>query len=194
MTTSGRPLAALLVAPALLLTACAGTNAVDVGARTPALKTVPDGPTGLFAADGRRAAPSIAGATLDGQRLDVAALRGSVVVVNFWASWCPPCRAEAPALASVAQRRAGQGVRFVGVNIKDDVSAARAFDRRQGVPYPSIVDEAGVVLTRFRALAPQVPPSTLLLDRQGRIAGRFLGPVSEDQLDAAVAGLAAEPS
>ena len=181
-----RVLATALVA-VLALSACSGSEAVDVDrAGSPQLKVVDPGPTGVFRVEDRQPTPTIAGTTLDGEQLDVADLKGKVVVVNFWASWCAPCRAEAPNLIAVAERRKAQGVEFVGVAVKDDADAARAFERKQAVPYPSLFDQAGVVLTRFRALAPQTPPSTLLLDRQGRIAGRFIGGVTETELDGPV--------
>ena len=113
-------------------------------------------------------------------------------MLNFWASWCPPCRAEAPNLVEVAEQTADQGVQFIGVNVKNAKDEALAFERKQGVPYPSLHDQPGVLLTRFRALVPQVPPTTLLLDRQGRIAGRFIGGVTTDELLVPVQALAAE--
>ncbi len=183
-----------VLAAVLALSGCTGSNAVDVDrAGTPQLKVFDPGPTGVFRIADRQAAPEIKGTTLDGQALDVASMRGRVVVVNFWASWCAPCRAEAPNLKAVAERRGPEGVSFVGVAIKDDADAARAFERTQAVPYPSLFDQAGLVLTRFRALAPQTPPSTLLLDRQGRIAGRFIGGVTEAELDGPVQVLLGEP-
>ncbi len=180
---------------ALLLTACTGTDAVDVdGARTPALKVVDPGPSGVFRVADRAVSPAIKGETLAGTPLDVADLRGKVVVVNFWASWCAPCRAEALALNRVHQRRSPEGAMFVGVNIKDDRTAAKAFERRQLTAYPSLYDQAGVVLTRFAELAPQTPPTTLLIDKQGRVAGRFIGQVTDNQLDGPVQVLLKEPA
>ncbi len=179
--------AALAGGLVLALSGCVGDRAVaSVQARTPQLKVVDPGPSGVFPIAERLPAPAISGTTLDGEPLDVADLRGKVVVVNFWASWCAPCRAEAPNLRAVAERRKAEGAEFVGVAIKDDRDAAQAFERRQGIPYPSLFDQAGVVLTRFRALAPQVPPTTLVLDRQGRVAARFIGGVTEVELDGPV--------
>lgn len=184
---------AFLVVASALLTGCAGTQAAETGTSGPPLKTLPqtDGNHLLRVVD-RIPAPTFRGETLDGEPLDVASMRGQVVVVNFWASWCPPCRAESAGLVKVAKDNAADGVRFVGVNIKDERSAARRFEEVHGVPYPSLFDQPGVLLTRFRRLVPQVPPSTLLIDRQGRIAGLFRGAVTESQLSAPVQVLAGE--
>jgi hypothetical protein len=83
-------------------------------------------------------------------------------------------------------------VAFVGVNIKNDRSAALRFNEVHAVPYPSLYDEPGVVLTRLRRLVPQEPPSTLLLDRQGRIAALFIGGLTESELSGPVQALAGE--
>jgi thiol-disulfide isomerase/thioredoxin len=182
-------LTALLCA---VLTSCTGTKAVTDGSGGPQLRQLDTGSTGLLPIGDRRPAPALKGETLDGGRLDIAELRGSVVVVNFWASWCPPCRAESPNLVKVAQDNAAKGVRFVGVNIKDDRSAARRFDEVHDVPYPSLFDQPGVLLTRFRRFVPQVPPTTLLIDRQGRIAALLRGGVTETELSGPVQALAGE--
>ncbi|HVE74413.1 MAG TPA: TlpA disulfide reductase family protein [Mycobacteriales bacterium] len=176
-----------------LLAACSGTSAVDTDAANgPQLKSLRAVSTGILPVAERRAAPVLRGSTLEGDALDIADLRGQVVVVNFWASWCPPCRTEAPHLIKVAKDMSGQGVRFVGINIKDSQDAALRFQQRRAVPYPSLFDQPGILLTRFRRYVPQQPPSTLLLDRQGRVAGLLHGGVLADELATPVAALAAE--
>jgi peroxiredoxin len=137
-------------------------------------------------------APQLSGTTLDGARLDVRSLRGKVVVLNFWASWCGACRAEAGALNDAYVTTKTLGVEFVGINLKDDRTAALAMQRDKAVAYPSLQDPQGSLLLRFRGEAPQSPPSTWVLDRHGRVALRFLSPVGEAELTAAVTAIAAE--
>ena len=164
-----------------------------------------DGPTGprqltlggavgttLLGVGSRIPAPTIRGQSLDGAELDLASMRGKVLVVNFWASWCNPCRAESPTLVKVATDNAARGVAFIGINIKDDRSAARRFDQVHAVPYPSLFDQPGVILTRLHKLIPQQPPSTLLIDKAGRIAGIFRGGVTESELSGPLQSLASE--
>jgi thiol-disulfide isomerase/thioredoxin len=184
--------AAAAAASVLALAACSGQSATADGPTTPQLETIDVGENGLIAPADRPPAPALSGTTLDGERLDVADYRGTVVVLNFWASWCPPCRAEAANLIEVAEATKDEGVQFLGVNVKNAKEEALAFERKQGVPYPSLHDQPGVLLTRFRALVPQVPPTTLLLDREGRIAGRFIGGVTTRELLTPVRMLAAE--
>jgi thiol-disulfide isomerase/thioredoxin len=180
------------LAAVLALTGCSGESATADGPTTPQLKIVDAGENGLIAVGDRPPAPQLSGTTLEGEPLDVADYRGKVVVLNFWASWCPPCRAEAPNLVEVAQATKASGVEFIGVNVKNARDEALAFERKQGVPYPSLHDQPGILLTRFRTLVPQVPPTTLILDRQGRIAGRFIGGVTTRELMRPVQALAAE--
>jgi thiol-disulfide isomerase/thioredoxin len=181
-----------LVAAALVLSACTGDAGDGTTPITPQLVPIDASTDGLIPPAERTPAPVLEGPTLDGGRLDVTELAGDVVVVNFWASWCAPCRAEARNLVAVAEQTADDGVTFVGVNVKDERGNAEAFERQYEVPYASLYDQPGALLTRFRTLVPQTPPTTLLLDREGRIAARFIGGVTEAELLAPVQALAAE--
>ncbi len=185
-------LAGLLAAP-LLLSGCAGTSGAEAsGASDYEFGRLATGADGLFPVGDRRPAPPMAGETLDGGQLDTATMRGQVVVLNFWADWCAPCRAEAPFLNAVAEQTADQGVRFVGVNVRNDRDSALAFERISGTTYPSLYDQPGALLLRFRDVVPQTPPSTMLIDRQGRLAGIFYAGVTESELLPPVQALAAE--
>ncbi|MFD8211207.1 TlpA family protein disulfide reductase [Streptomyces sp. NPDC059695] len=138
-------------------------------------------------AKGERAAPNdIAGETLDGKRLDVADLKGKIVVLNAWGSWCGPCRAEAPHFAKVAADLKDQGVEFVGLNTRDpNKQPAIAFEEDYGVPYPSLYDPQGkLILFGFPkgTLNPQAIPSTVVLDKEGKIAARSLMALDEKKL------------
>lgn len=124
------------------------------------------------------ALPQIEGTTVDGQMLDLADLRGHVVVLNVWGSWCAPCRAEAPDLAAISKETEARGVRFVGLDVRDNPAAARAFDRNYGITYPSFDDQNGLVLAQFTGIIPvSAVPSTLVVDKSGIIRARVVGKV-----------------
>lgn len=130
----------------------------------------------------REAPVDLAGKTLDGQPLSLAGLRGKPVLLNIWASWCAPCRKEAPELVKAYARLQPRGVTFVGIDTRDTSEAASAFVRNFGLPYPSLVDDGQMLLALRGAVPPSAIPSTVILDDQGRIAGRVLGAVSESTL------------
>jgi thiol-disulfide isomerase/thioredoxin len=141
----------------------------------------------------RKPAPELTGTTLDSDAFRLSDLRGHVVVLNVWASWCAPCRAEAPGLQKVSDELAGKGVRFVGLNTRDTDENARAFERHFGISYPSVVDRDGELLLRFKGtLPPQAIPTTLVIDRAGRMAARALTPLTEERLRDLVTPIVAE--
>ena len=144
-----------------------------------------DGSTTLLAPGDRASAPTVRGTTLDGTTLDLASLRGKVVVVNFWASWCAPCRQEAGALEKVYDETKDKGVAFVGVvsGGKDSLDNAQAFARRFAISYPSMYDgDNSVVLAFAGQLPPSAIPTTLVLDREGRVAARDIDAVDRSRL------------
>ncbi len=126
------------------------------------------------------AAPQVTGKTLTGAPVSLSQFRGHVLVMNFWGSWCTPCRAEAPVLASLAQHFSPAGVRFLGVDIRDTPASAQAFQRDFHITYPSLNDPGDVIALAFRSTVPPAGiPTTLVISRTGRIAARVIGEVSD---------------
>jgi thiol-disulfide isomerase/thioredoxin len=171
--------AALLLAGASVLTGCSGGTPAVAGQNY----ISGDGTVSTLSAADRKDPVKLAGTTLDGGSLDVADLRGQVVVLNVWASWCPPCIAEAKDLEEVHRATDGEGVQFVGINTDADLAAARSHEKRFGVTYPSLDSDGGRLLLALRGtLQPSAKPSTLVLDRHGRVAARVLGKVDASTL------------
>lgn len=139
----------------------------------------------------RTAAPAVKATTLEGGSFDLSGYRGKVVVLNFWASWCAPCRVESPALQGLAADLTAKGVVFVGVDSRDDPDSARAFLADIGSSYPNIDDAGGDVSLAFHSLLPPGFPSTLVVDRQGHVAARVNGPTTQPRLRALLAPLVA---
>lgn len=135
----------------------------------------------------RPTAPDVTGTTLTGGHFSLAAQRGHVVVLNFWGSWCAPCRQEAPRLAALSRHFQGTAVRFFGVDIRDTVPTGQAFERTFGITYPSISDPSDQIALAFHSsVPPDGIPSTLVIDRTGHIAARVVGEVSYDGLRALI--------
>ncbi|HEX4815763.1 MAG TPA: TlpA disulfide reductase family protein [Nonomuraea sp.] len=171
-----------LVLLAVLVAGCAGNQSGQPQAGDTRF-VAGDGKMQVFPAGEREAAPAVEGPTLDGRTASLAAHKGKVVVLNFWASWCAPCRAEAPVLKEVAAKTRGSGVEFIGIDFKDRQADALAFERTEQTGYPSIFDQPGKVALAFQGTVPPAAiPSTLIIDRQGRVAARALGAVKYTDL------------
>ncbi len=132
--------------------------------------------------DQRKDPVSFSGPTADGSTFDSASLKGKVTVVNFWYAGCPPCRLEAPILASLSKSLTG--VQFVGVNTSDDADVARTFDTKNGLAYPSLLaaQSSDVLLAFAGYVPPSAVPTTLILDAQGRVASRIMGLIEKPEI------------
>jgi thiol-disulfide isomerase/thioredoxin len=180
-----RRTALVIAALALALAGCASGGTGTGGGDGTSGFVAGDGSTVILDPAARAAAPAVAGTTLDGAKLDLASLRGKVVVVNFWASWCAPCREEAGALEKVYGETRAKDVAFVGIvsGGKDSIANAQAFTRRFAISYPSLYDGDNSLVLAFRGqMSPAAIPTTLVLDRQGRVAARALDAVDRSRL------------
>lgn len=187
---SGRVACALAVA--LLSSAVSACAAASVRAQATAAQSVNRVGLTRYAEGSRPPAPPIVGSTLTGGNFAMSRTKGSVVVINVWASWCRPCRVESAALARASAHFAGRPVRFVGIDEQDATASAKKFVASTGAAYPDLVDSAGRLLAMFTVLPQAAVPSTLVMDRTGRIADRVIGPVNESEInrlvDAALSG------
>jgi len=137
----------------------------------------------LYSAGHRPLAPDFTATTLNGSRLSFSSYRGRVVVLNFWGSWCAPCREEASTLAVTAEQYRPAGVAFLGVDVRDTTASALAFVRDFGIPYPSVNDPGSQITLDFTSVVPIAgTPTTLVIDRTGHIAGAVFGTATYQEL------------
>jgi thiol-disulfide isomerase/thioredoxin len=186
MTTPRSRWVPALLGAALLAAGCTSGegSAVDVNnggefrfeAGTPSGEVIPEGD--------RAAAPEFSGELLSGGDFDSADLAGGIAVLNFWGSWCAPCRVETPEFQEVYAEVREEGVEFVGLNVKDDEQLAQAFLDSNGIEFPSVHDPRGEVALAFRDYPANAVPSTIVLDRQGRVAAVYTSQIAQEDLRA----------
>ncbi len=198
MTRAASSWATVLLTAVFALTACGtGRDAVARGGEFGFVS--PGGQTKIFydPPQTRGTIPALAGEDLlvPGRQITLSGYAGKVVVLNIWGSWCGPCRAEMPGLQRVYDQTRNSGVQFLGIDVRDEVrSAPQDFVRNLGITYPSIYDPPGRSLLALQGYPRSVVPSTIVLDRQHRVAAVFLAAVREADLLPVVARLAAEPN
>ena len=193
---SGAPLVALVAVLVGALAGCgsgAGGGWTDGGDEAGYVSG--DRSVTTWEGDDRTGPVEIVGVDFAGDAVDVAAWQGDVVVLNTWYAACPPCRAEAPDLAEIADEYADQGVHLLGINSTDEPGAAQAFERTFELPYPSVHDADGAAVAALQGIVPVAAvPTTVLLDRQGDVAARILGLADPSTLRALIDDLLDEPA
>ncbi len=188
-----------VVAALLLLAGCTSSHSVTSGAEGGSFVFVsPGGKTEFpYAIAGRKPVGNFTGSSVtdEGTTLQLSQFPDTVLVLNFWGSWCGPCRAEAADLnvAEQISKEQNRGVQFLGINVQDERQSAADFMAGKQVSFPSIYDPTMRTLQSVQGYPTSAIPSTIVLDRQHRVAHIFLGAIDAQQLDQVVAAVAAEP-
>jgi peroxiredoxin len=136
-----------------------------------------------YAAGQRPLAPDITGKSLNGSTISLSSYRGKTLVLNFWGSWCAPCRAEAQTLAYLAKEYAPQGAAFLGDDVEDTPQNGQAFESSFGITYQSLNDPGNSIAQEFYKVAPvNDTPTTIVIDKTGHVVGEVLGEVTFDEM------------
>jgi len=173
----------LVAASALLMTGCG-----NGGSSTAQESFISgNGAVTFISANDRQMAPKLSGDTLYGTKFDFNG--NKIAVVNVWASWCSPCRAEIPTLTALSKKYSD--VQFMGILTRDNLANAEVFARQLAVPYPNFIDDS--LLLGFRNTLPaNAIPTTVVIDKQGRVAARISGPATVSGLSKLIERLSAE--
>jgi peroxiredoxin len=131
-------------------------------------------------------APDFSAPAPDGQTITIEELRGSPIALNFWATWCDPCRLEMPELQSAANRYADQDLLVLGVNAAEPAERVEAFMDELELTFPTVIDETGRIAIQYGVYA---FPTTIWIDAQGVVRARHIGPLSQQDIDRYVADL-----
>ncbi|MEU6254199.1 TlpA disulfide reductase family protein [Streptomyces sp. NPDC047043] len=177
MTATTRHTYAVVVAACVLLAGCSSKEPIG--------DTTPGDPLSRTFEEGERpAAPDLAGTSLDGKAVRLSDYRGKVVVLNAWASWCPPCRAEAPGLQEVQKKWGGRGLQVLGLDNDGSRADGLAFQKQHRLGYPSLHDPSGKQILRLpRGLVnTKGLPFTIVVDRSGKVAATRMGEVTQAQV------------
>jgi thiol-disulfide isomerase/thioredoxin len=140
----------------------------------------------------RRPAGDVHGTLLDGSAFDLGHYRGSVVLINFWGSWCGPCVTESPTLDRIYRANEASGAVILGVDVKDDEAAARAFIAHNQISYPILPDFTAKSALQLGGISARALPVTVAIDRHGRIAGNYVGPILAGDIQPVLDSLLAE--
>jgi hypothetical protein len=172
----------LLPVMAVLLSSCGGGSSIAEESFVSG-----NGSVSFVSTSNRIPAPELSGMTLTGKNYTFNG--GQVAVVNVWASWCAPCRAEAPTLAALSEKYTD--VAFIGILTRDNPATAEAFVRRFALPYPTLIDDS--VLIGFRKSLPaNAIPSTVVIDKNGNVAARISGEITFASLSEIIEKVSAE--
>ncbi|MFM1986802.1 MAG: Thiol-disulfide oxidoreductase ResA [Actinomycetota bacterium] len=175
-----------------LLTACASPNA-SIQNSGDAGFISGDGSATFLKVEERESAPKLQATSFNGETIDLNSYKNKVIVLNVWGSWCAPCRKEAKEIQDLYLKNKSSGVEFIGINIRDSKVSAEKFISNFEITYPNIYDRDGVLLLGFKdSLPANAIPSTVLIDKNGLVAARQLGPIDRALIQGFISSLVDE--
>ncbi len=187
---------AALTVGALGLTSCTGGSNAVVQTNGAQYRYVGATKSGTLIPIGKRkVAGNVTAGLLDGKGdFSLSAQRGKVVVLNFWATWCPPCQVETPQFDALYRQLKNPAMEFVGVTVKDvNKSSVQSFVQDNDITYPVVYDQPGKTAVQLGKLPLVGLPDTVVVDKQGRVAAVYVGPLTPGDLKPILAALAKEP-